>query len=57
MGDFDQSLSLRYYPIDREAGFILLCTVQPRSCLRILTHQKESMQQHRLRAGLPTPRG
>ncbi len=33
MGDFDQSLSLRYYPIDREAGFILLCTVQPRSDL------------------------
>ncbi len=56
-GDFDPSDALRYYKQDKEQGFILLCTAKPRGLLRVLTHQKEAMQAHRLRRGLPTPRG
>lgn len=56
-GDFDPSAALRYYPADREEGFILLCTARPRSDLRIRTHQKQAMQRHRLKKRLPTPRG
>ena len=56
-GDWDQSDSLRYYPEDREAGFILLCTARPRGPLRVRTHQKQAMQAHREAAGRPTPHG
>ena len=56
-GDFDQSEALRYYEADRRAGFILLCTARPRSAMRIRTHQKTAMRDHRLAEGLPTPRG
>ena len=56
-GDFDPSDALRYYEIDRDDGFILLCTAKPRSDMTIRTHQKVAMQQHRLRHKLPTPRG
>ena len=38
-GQFDASRAVRYYPEDRAAGFLLLCTTRPRSPLRILTHQ------------------
>jgi len=56
-GDFDPADALRYYDVDREEGFILLCTAKPRSAMRIRTHQKEAMRAHRRRHGLPTPRG
>ncbi len=56
-GEFDQREALRYYDADRSAGFILLCTARPRSAMRILTHQKAAMREHRLAEGLPTPRG
>jgi ferredoxin len=56
-GDWDQSAARRYFPQDREAGFILLCTARPRSDLRIRTHQREALRDHRLALGLPTPRG
>jgi ferredoxin len=46
-----------YFPQDREAGFILLCTAQPRSDLVIRTHQRAAMRDHRLACRLPTPRG
>lgn len=55
-GEWDQSASLRYYPQDREAGFILLCTARPRSHLTIRTHQRLAMRDHRIAAKLPTPR-
>ena len=55
-GEWDQSASLRYYPQDREAGFILLCTARPRSDLVIRTHQRLAMRDHRIALGLPTPR-
>jgi ferredoxin len=56
-GEFDAAEALRYCPEDKEAGFILLCTARPRSAMRILTHQRDAMRVHRLKAGLPTPRG
>ena len=54
-GEFDQSDSVSYYPQDRKAGFVLLCTAKPRSPLRIRTHQQTEMRQHRLEQGLPAP--
>ena len=54
-GQVDQSDSASYYPQDREAGFILLCTGKPRSSLRILTNQQEEMREHRRQNGLPAP--
>lgn len=54
-GETDQSDSAAYYPQDREAGFVLLCTGSPRSNLRIRTHQAVEMRKHRLRHGLPSP--
>ena len=56
-GDFDPSAALRYYKEDRAEGFILLCTANPRSRLRVVTHQKQAMREHRTRCGLPTPLG
>lgn len=54
-GEVDQSDSSTYFPLDREAGFVLLCTGRPRSGLKILTHQESQMREHRLRHGLPAP--
>jgi ferredoxin len=45
----------QYYDADRETGFILLCRAQPRSDLRILTHQADPMRAHRKALGLPAP--
>ena len=54
-GDFDSSDAAAYFPEDRAAGFILLCTARPRSDLDIQTHQQFAMRQHRLKLGLPAP--
>lgn len=54
-GEIDQSDSASYYPEDREAGFVLLCTGKPRSALRILTNQQWEMREHRRQKGLPSP--
>jgi ferredoxin len=56
-GEFDPAEALRYYPEDKQAGFILLCTARPRSAMRIQTHQRDAMRAHRRRHGLPAPRG
>ncbi len=56
-GEFDPAEALRYYPEDKQAGFILLCTARPRSAMRIQTHQRDAMRAHRRRRGLPAPRG
>jgi ferredoxin len=55
-GEWDQSASLRYFPEDREAGFILLCTAKPRSDLTIRTHQRVALRDYRISRKLPTPR-
>src|SRR5437588_9982813 len=47
----------RYYAKDAEAGFILICTAEPRCDCVIETHQKEQMKQWRRQHGLPTPGG
>lgn len=54
-GAVDQSAAESYFPQDRNAGFVLLCTAKPGSDLRIITHQEDEMRQHRLAAGLPAP--
>ena len=54
-GEFDQSRADTYFPEDRKAGFILLCTAKPRGDLRILTHQQWEMREHRLALKLPAP--
>lgn len=54
-GDVDQSDSDAYFPQDRAAGFVLLCTGKPRSDLRIFTHQQREMRAYRRSLGLPAP--
>lgn len=54
-GEVDQSDSVSYYPEDREAGFVLLCTAKPRSALIIRTHQAEQMRKYRRQKKLPAP--
>jgi ferredoxin len=54
-GEVDQSDSLVYYPEDREAGFVLLCTGKPRSNLRLRTHQQKETRQFRKQRKLIAP--
>jgi ferredoxin len=54
-GEIDQSGSVSYYPEDRDAGFVLLCTGKPRSAVRIRTQQAEAMRTFRRSKGLPAP--
>ena len=54
-GEFDPSDAVSYYPQDREAGYILLCTAKARSNLRIRTHVQTEMRAHRKELGLPAP--
>ena len=54
-GTVDQSASFRFYEEDAQEGFVLLCTARPTSDLRIKTHQKEAMRDHRVRRKLPVP--
>ncbi len=46
-GLWDNSLAMRYFPEDREAGFVLLSTARARSDLTIRTNEKEAMRCHR----------
>jgi ferredoxin len=54
-GSVDQSKAVSYFPEDSRAGFILLCTAQPRSDIRVVTDQQLAMREHRLGLGLPAP--
>ncbi len=54
-GMVDQSDSDQYFPEDREAGFVLLCTGKPQSDLLIQTHQQTEMRKFRAARGLPAP--
>ncbi len=54
-GEVDQADSEQYYPADRDAGFILLCTGKPRSRLQIRTHQAKAMREFRKSKSLPAP--
>jgi ferredoxin len=53
--EFDPSDAVSYYPQDREAGYILLCTAKALSNLRIRTHMQTEMRTHRKEIGLPAP--
>ena len=52
-GDVDQSASRRYYDVDREEGYALICTAKPRSDLRIRACKHEEMLGHRAAHDLP----
>lgn len=54
-GEVDQAGAEQYYPADREAGFVLLCTAKPRSDLQIKTHQAKAMREFRKSKNLPAP--
>jgi ferredoxin len=54
-GEFDPSDAVSYYPQDRAAGYILLCTAKARSNLRIRTHAQTEMRAYRKEMGLPAP--
>ncbi|HEU5334951.1 MAG TPA: 2Fe-2S iron-sulfur cluster-binding protein [Terriglobales bacterium] len=54
-GEVDQSDSDTYFPQDRAAGFVLLCTGKARSDLRIITHQQRELRAYRGNLGLPAP--
>jgi ferredoxin len=54
-GDFDSSDASHYYPADRQAGFILLCTAKPRSDLIIRTDKQHEMRAFRRAHRLPAP--
>src|SRR5580700_2844080 len=54
-GEVDQSDSVSYFPEDRDAGFVLLCTAKPLTSLRIRTHQANEMREHRRQKKLPAP--
>jgi ferredoxin len=56
-GTVDQSASFRFFEADARAGFVLLCTARPTSDLRIETHQKDAMREHRIKSKLPVPMG
>lgn len=56
-GTVDQSEARRYFPQDQQAGFVLICSAYARSDLRLRTHQREAMREHRITHGLPVPRG
>lgn len=52
-GEVDQSTARRYYDIDEEEDFILTCTAKPRSDLRIVACQHETILDHRATHDLP----
>jgi ferredoxin len=54
-GEVDQADAEQYYPADRDAGFVLLCTAKPRSDLQIRTHQAKAMREFRKSKDLPAP--
>jgi len=54
-GEFDSSDCEQYFPEDREAGYILLCTSKAQSDLRIRTFAADNMRRHRVAHRLPAP--
>jgi ferredoxin len=55
-GRVDQTDAVRYYPVDKRANLILLCTTRPLSDLTIETHKEKEMLHHRARHSLPPGR-
>jgi ferredoxin len=54
-GTVDQKSAASYFPEDKEAGFVLICTAKPCSDVRVRTHEQSRMRQHRAKLGLPAP--
>lgn len=47
------SVARRYYDVDREVDFVLLCTAKPRSVLRLQAFAHDAMLDHRAAHDLP----
>jgi len=56
-GRVNQQDSRRYYPQDREAGFVLPCTGRPESDLLLETRARDAMRRNREAHHLPFPHG
>ena len=56
-GSLNQRDSRRFYEVDREEGFGLICTGRPESDLIIEPFARDAMRRARDRHGLPYPRG
>jgi len=54
-GAVDQTSANSYFPEDKQAGFVLLCTAKPRSEVHVRTHQQWAMREHRAKLRLPAP--
>ena len=54
-GAVDQRSANSYFPQDKDAGFVLLCTARPQTDLRVKTHEQMRMRRHRAELGLPAP--
>jgi ferredoxin len=54
-GEVDQSKADAYYPEDRAAAFVLVCTAVPLTAVVLRTHQEREMRRHRIALGLPAP--
>ncbi|MGQ4555703.1 2Fe-2S iron-sulfur cluster-binding protein [Halobellus sp. GM3] len=52
-GEIDQSDARRYYEVDRDAGFVLLCVAKPRSDLVVEVEQRGALLRHRAAHDLP----
>src|SRR4051794_15972669 len=50
-GTVDQTSAASFFPEDKAAGFVLLCTARPLSPLHIHTHEQQLMRRHRARLG------
>lgn len=54
-GEVDQSASVSYFPQDREAGFVLICTARPRTDVVVSTGRQWEMREYRKAHALPAP--
>jgi hypothetical protein len=51
------SPSLSWPFLDEAAGYVLMCSAYPRSNVRVRTHQKAALRDHRKAHGRPAPEG
>ncbi|MEU9035123.1 2Fe-2S iron-sulfur cluster binding domain-containing protein [Streptomyces sp. NPDC048352] len=56
-GTADHSEAKRFYAADAAAGFSLLCSARPLSDMSVVAGRHADFREHRIRNGLPVPRG
>ncbi|MEV5885338.1 2Fe-2S iron-sulfur cluster binding domain-containing protein [Streptomyces sp. NPDC052020] len=55
-GAADHAAARRFFPVDEESGFALLCSARPLSPMVVVAGQHAAFRDHRIRHGLPVPR-